>query len=468
MPHRSEEVEEKAPFPPNGPVHPILTFIKDLISLDEDKADELKTIESIKRGIVFRGSNLWILIFAIFIASIGLNVNSPAVIIGAMLISPLMGPIMGVGLGIGINDLELIKKGLLNLAIAASISVLTSALYFWITPIADAQSELLARTTPTLWDVLIAILGGLTGIVAHSRIEKSTAIPGVAIATALMPPLCTAGFGLATGQLGYFFGAFYLFFINSFFICLATFLIVRYLHYPQKEFADLRRKRRVKQIILFLAVLTILPSVYTAYRVVQKSIFEHNAGDFIREELNFAQTRVIERNLQYTGQANRIEVILLGRTAPDSLIQKAKKRLPAYRLAGTELIVHQDYYPDSAVPSKPLNDYLKTQAVQELYQENEQALREKEQQIAQLEADLRLYKAIPVTDISREIKVHYPQLTEFALSRTLSLRPGSPQQDTVYLAYAKFRRRPQAREVAQLREWLKVRTKASSLKLTIN
>ena len=209
-------------------------FLKDRFNLEEDKANENEIIDSIKKGVEFRGINLWVLIFAIFIASIGLNVNSTAVIIGAMLISPLMGPIMGIGLGIGINDFDLIKKAYKNLAIATVIGVATSAIYFLISPISDAQSELLARTTPTIWDVMIALFGGLAGIVATTRKSISNVIPGVAIATALMPPLCTAGFGLATGNLSFFFGAFYLYFINSVFISLSSFIIVRFLKFQKK------------------------------------------------------------------------------------------------------------------------------------------------------------------------------------------------------------------------------------------
>lgn len=441
-------------------------FFKHLISLEEDKADEQATIAYIKRGVVFRGSNLWILICAIFIASIGLNVNSTAVIIGAMLISPLMGPIIGVGLGIGINDLELIKKGLFNLAIAATISVLTSTLYFWLTPIDDAQSELLARTTPTIWDVLIAFFGGLTGIIANSRMEKSNAIPGVAIATALMPPLCTAGFGLATGQFIYFFGAFYLFFINSVFICLATFVIVRYLGYPQKKFEDLRMEKRVKHIILFFVVLTILPSLYTGYTVVQKSIFEHNATDFIRQELSFPQTQVISRNFEYTSKQKRIEVILLGRNVADSIIERKRKSLVNYRLKHTKLVVHQGYYPDSG--ANTFNPIARnTEAIQQLYKKNEEALKEKDNQIARLQAELYPYKSIPLEDIEHEIKVEYPQITNFAFSHSLITRMDSMRSDTVYLAYARFRRHPKSAEVTQLREWLRVRTKVKSLKLFI-
>jgi len=189
----------------------ISRFIKDRFSLDEDKADEALIIESIDRNVHFKGTNLWTLIFAILIASIGLNVNSTAVIIGAMLISPLMGPIMGIGLGIGIIDFDLMKRGIKNLMIAALLSIITSFLYFSLSPLHEARTEILARTTPSIWDVLIAFFGGMAGIIAGTRKEKSNILPGVAIATALMPPLCTAGFGLATGEVYYFFGAIYLF-----------------------------------------------------------------------------------------------------------------------------------------------------------------------------------------------------------------------------------------------------------------
>ena len=212
----------------NRPIKVFYIYLRNLFSLHEDKESELKTIENIKKNTIFKGTNLWILAFAILIASIGLNVNSAAVIIGAMLISPLMGPIMGVGLSLGIYDFELLKQAIRNLLIATIIGLFISSLYFSITPLNEAQSELLARTYPTIYDVLIAFVGGLTGIVAGSRSEKGNAIPGVAIATALMPPLCTAGYGLATYNFGIFLGAFYLYLINCVFICLATFLFVRF------------------------------------------------------------------------------------------------------------------------------------------------------------------------------------------------------------------------------------------------
>ena len=241
-------------------------FIRRLLSMKEDKAPEEETIASIKAGIDFRGANLWILIFAIFVASLGLNTNSAAVIIGAMLISPLMGPIVGMGLGVGIYDFELLKRAFRSFATATIFSVLTATFYFAITPIDEAQSELLARTSPTIYDVLIALFGGLAGIVALCSTGQrgGNVIPGVAIATAIMPPLCTTGFGLATGNWLYAAGAFYLYLINSIFIALATFVGVNILDFKKKVFVDKQREKRVKHIIITIAVLTMLPSALYA------------------------------------------------------------------------------------------------------------------------------------------------------------------------------------------------------------
>lgn len=213
-------------------------YFSTLLSLKEDKADDDEIDQGIRNGINMRGSNLWVLMFAIFIAAIGLNVNSTAVVIGAMLISPLMGPIMGIGYGVGIYDFPLIRAALKNLTVAAVASLLTSTVYFALSPLTQAQTELLARTTPTIWDVLIALFGGLAGIVGATRREKTNVIPGVAIATALMPPLCTAGYGIANGNWAYFGGAFYLFTINCVFIALSSAVVVRAFHVKQKLFVD--------------------------------------------------------------------------------------------------------------------------------------------------------------------------------------------------------------------------------------
>lgn len=237
--------------------------------------------ENIHNGISFRGTNLWILIFAIIIASVGLNTNSNAVIIGAMLISPLMGPINGMGYAIATYDFVLFRRALKNFAFAVSASLVTSTLYFLITPISTAHSELLARTTPTIYDVLIALFGGLAGIVAMSSKHKGNVIPGVAIATALMPPLCTAGFGLATGQLNYFFGAFYLFTINTVFIGISAVLFSQLLNFPIRTLVEPGQKRRVNRWISVIITITIIPSLYFGYLLVEKEKFNKKASQFI-------------------------------------------------------------------------------------------------------------------------------------------------------------------------------------------
>ena len=236
-------------------------FFNEYLDLNRSKEDEQLTVDAIRSGVEFKGTNLWVLIFATFIASLGLNVNSTAVIIGAMLISPLMGPIMGVGLSIGLNDFELMKRSLKSYLVATLFSVTTATIYFAFTPLDEVQSELLARTSPTIYDVFIALVGGLAGIVALATKEKGNVIPGVAIATALMPPLCTAGFGIATGNLLYFLGAFYLYFINSVFISLATYIGVRVMHFQRKQFVDKAREKLVKRYIIWITIGTMCPAI---------------------------------------------------------------------------------------------------------------------------------------------------------------------------------------------------------------
>ncbi|SMP91435.1 MULTISPECIES: DUF389 domain-containing protein [Sphingobacterium] len=234
----------------------------DFINLHNGEEDKQKVLENVTANISFRGSNLWILACAILIASVGLNVNSTAVIIGAMLISPLMGPILGAGFALGTYNFLLLRKSIKNLLIATVVSLLVSAFYFYISPFKDVQSELLARTSPNIYDVLIAFFGGLVGVIAITRVEKGNPIPGVAIATALMPPLCTAGYGLATFNFSYFFGAFYLYTINCFFICIATFLVIKYLKYPASATIEPKNEKRIRYGITTLMMIMIIPSFY--------------------------------------------------------------------------------------------------------------------------------------------------------------------------------------------------------------
>lgn len=303
----------------------------------QEKEDELETIESIRKGIEFKGTNLWVLIFATFVASLGLNTNSTAVIIGAMLISPLMGPIMGFGLGLGISDFDLIKRSFRNFATATVFSVITSTLFFLISPISEAQSELLARTQPTVYDVLIAFFGGLAGIVASSTKSKGNVIPGVAIATALMPPLCTAGFGLASGNLYYFFGAFYLYFINTVFISLATYVVVRLLKYPKKVFLNKQREKIVTRYVGVIVFFTIVPSLFLSYNLIRASYFNDRVRTFVADELSFPNTQILSKTVTDTSDKKEVKVVLIGETVPETMIANARAKMPKYGLKNVGL-----------------------------------------------------------------------------------------------------------------------------------
>ncbi len=449
------------------------TFLSQRFNLSEGKASQTETSNEIKQNVVFKGANLWILIFAIMVASVGLDVNSTAVVIGAMLISPLMGPIMGIGLGVGTNDFELIINALKNLGIAVLISVLTSALYFWISPLDEAQSELLARTSPTLWDVLIALFGGFAGIVAGSRKEKSTAIPGVAIATALMPPLCTAGFGLATTQWTYFIGALYLFLINSVFITLATYIIVRALRFRPKEFLDAEREKRVKRYITLFVVMTIIPSVYTAFHITKESFFRRNANDFIHQEFDFENTQVISRRLEYHRKGSSIAITLFGERVSEETIEEIKEKMPDYNLYDTQLRVMQGQIEQTGVDLATielLNQQLRSGIIEDLYRKNEAQIKNRDDRIRVLENELIEYrkKEIPVLELVDEIKVINGNVTEISIAPAILSQVDSIQTDTLYLAYLNFKRRPSSAEVRKMEDWLKARLNTGKIKVVQN
>lgn len=296
-------------------------ILKKYFNAMPDKENEEDTIKSISAGVSFHGATLWVLVFAIFIASLGLNVNSTAVIIGAMLISPLMGPIIGMGLAVGINDFELLKRSAKNYVVATVISVITATVYFLLTPLDEAQSELLARTSPTLYDVLIALFGGAAGIVALATKGKGNVLPGVAIATALMPPLCTAGFGIATGNFYYFLGAFYLFFINTVFISLATYLGVRMMKFKQKSFIDSDHYAKVRRYIIITVAVTMVPAAFMTYNIIKESIFKTNVNKFVNDKLENVGTWVISYDINKDSLTLRI--IAVGKELSENTIKSA-------------------------------------------------------------------------------------------------------------------------------------------------
>ena len=435
------------------------SFLRSRFDLSADKASEEEVVDNIRKGVEFKGTNLWVLIFATFVASLGLNVNSTAVIIGAMLISPLMGPIMGMGLSVGINDFELLKRSLRNFGFMVLASIFTSTLSFFISPLSGAQSELLARTTPTTYDVLIAFFGGLAGIVAQSRKDRtSTVIPGVAIATALMPPLCTAGFGLATLQFKYFIGAFYLFFINTVFIAIATFIVVRFLHYSKKEFVDKNREMRVRRSILLIVLVTIIPSVVIGYRIVKRSLFENDVKRYVNTVFQFPKTKVIEHTGIYRPDNGEsyVEIYLIGEPISDEMIENARLQMPQYNLRDVRLVVRQSGETDN------LNFSTLQTGYQELLSEKNIRIRELETKLSAFATD-----TLAVRDITVEMRTLVPDLHDVTLSKAVRYNTDKTPADTLVLCVMHLNKGKKlaAGERERIEQWLRVRTKTDSLKL---
>lgn len=425
-----------------------------------DKTDETATVEQISDGVTFRGANLWVLIFAIFIACLGLNLNSTAVIIGAMLISPLMGPIIGMGLAVGRADLELLKRSLTNYGVSTVISVLTAALYFQLTPLTEAQSELLARTSPTLYDVLIALFGGAAGILAISTGGKGNVIPGVAIATALMPPLCTAGYGLAMGEWSFFFGACYLFFINTVFIALATYLGVRLLQFQPKQFVDKARLAVVNRYIAVIVVVTMLPAVYMTTQIIRQSVFENHVKQFVKQELNQPGTRILSE--QADRETKTLDVVALGAALPNEMIEAARQRLADYQLADYQLNVIQGAQSDSLLLAR--NNAGTQQSLSGL---DQQHLALQAERVAQLERETADYRRLDALarEIVGEVKAVCPKVESIGLSKITETPVDSGAVRSYVLAVANSRTPLPAADRDRLAQWLKVRTQADSLRL---
>ena len=434
-------------------------FMKGRFSLDEDKAQRDEVVAAISKGVEFRGVNLGVLIFATMIASLGLNVNSAAVIIGAMLISPIMGPIMGVGLALGINDFELLKKSLRNLALMFIVAIITSTVYFFISPLSSNSSELLARTVPTTYDVLIALFGGLAGIVAQTRQDRtSTVIPGVAIATALNPPLCTAGFGLATGQFRFFIGAFYLFFINSVFIALATYAMVRFLQYEKKVFIDKTRERTVKRLMMVITLVTFIPSVVIGFHMVRVSVFEAVADKYVSQVFNFPHTRVIECNKHYAQGKNpsQIELLLVGEPLGEEVIENARTQMRNFGLEKAELVVRQ----------ANTEDKVDVASLQKSYQE---LLEEKNRRIGEMSSQLKRYRVtnVEVNDISREVGAMMDNIGAISLTKGITFDVEGTPGDTTLVCVVTPRDSALPVDRETLTRWLKIRTKVENVKLFV-
>lgn len=346
----------------------MVSELRRLLDLSLLQATPEEVTAGIREGAELKSANLWILLLAILVCSVGLNVNSTAVIIGAMLISPVMGPIMATGLGVAVNDFELIRRSALNLCFAALASILVSAAYFWLSPLDVEGTELLARTSPTAWDALIAIFGGLAGAVAATRKqEKSNVLPGVAIATALMPPLCTAGYGLATSNWLFLGGAIYLFYINSICIALGTLVICRLLKYPRVSYMDPVAKRRVRRTIVVAVIFSLLPSTFFGYNLVQKTIFEKNARQFIEKEIAAVpEIQVVSKSMDF--QKQQIDVFTLGRNLTKEDRARLVGRLEVYGLEKANLSIRGSLDFISAASSTVTPEETRTREIAKLRQ----------------------------------------------------------------------------------------------------
>ena len=383
--------------------------ITDLLNLREGEDDRVKTLEAVKNNITFKGANLWILACAIIVASVGLNVNSTAVIIGAMLISPLMGPIVGAGFALGIYDFSLLKRSLKNLLTATVVSLVVSTLYFYLSPFKDVQSELLARTSPNIYDILIAFFGGVVGVIAVTRSEKGNPIPGVAIATALMPPLCTAGYGIATAQWTFFLGAFYLYCINCVFIGIATFLIIKYLNYPAVKQVDERHQKRVKYTIAFLITIMLVPSSYLAYSLYREQQFKKNANLFIEREFTNKGYTIVYKKTDFNPKAKKLELAFLSRRFSALEIKELKDKLNQNKyLAGTELQIRQD--------STDRFNALKGDILSQI-KSSENEMNVKDVKIMQLEKELTKNK-FDNRQILKETSVLFPDVHSLSINKS--------------------------------------------------
>ena len=440
--------------------------VSKLFSLRADKIDNEAIDYNLRTAVEMKGSTLWVLMFAIIIASIGLNVNSIAIVIGAMLISPLMGPIMGIGYGIGIYDFNLIRTSIKHLLISVAISLSSSALYFMISPLTKAQSVLLTRTTPSIWDVIIALLGGLAGILGAttSRTEKTNVIPGVAIATALMPPLCTAGFELVKGDWLRFGGAIYLFTINSVFIALASVIVVRVLRIRKKTYVDKKVATRIKAFISFIAIVTFVPSVYLAYGLVQNELFMSNANQFIDDELSSPKVHITQSKIDPGTKI--IEVAAIGNYIPPKRLTELSKRLPRYGLTGAKLVVYQQTERQSVDVTS-----LRTGLLSDLYEKTQIALEKKAQQVEKLrkKLDIQYADQEKIKSIPTELHALYPQISNVLISNAISWSESSGISDNKVLVLSAKTDSPVSKnDETRIKSWLNTRFKSPKIKLIIH
>ena len=425
----------------------IATFVNVKGEIDIDAANI-----SIRKNIKFRGMTVFILACAIIIASVGLNLNSIPVIIGAMLISPVMGPILGFGLGLAEGDTDLVKDALKNFLVMVGISIVASAIYFLLSPLSPSQkTELLARTNPTIYDVLIALFGGAAGMFAQSHKEGGTVIPGVAIATALMPPLCTIGYGLAHFDPKFIFGALYLFIINSIFIALATFLVAKYLHFPSAYQEDEQRRRRARRAIWAIMLIIVVPSIFSAIGIVRETNFERNVETLVEKNKTIGRSYIFNYEIQKVGRHDHaVQLYLAGEVLPDAEKESIYLDAEELGLKRNQITFHEDAAVRAGIDGELMKNF---------YEDNARRLKELDATVKGLETELDAYKAkeLPAKVIAMEIAAQYDDIQTVAVSRSEAVNPstGSLKEGIIILLTVK---QPLKQEdIDKMTVWIRVR-----------
>ncbi len=404
----------------------LFKFIRDLLSID-DEVDSKQTIRLIKSDIDFTGSSIWILICSIVVASLGLNYNSIPVIIGAMLISPLMGPIRGMGMALGTNDFKVLIRSLISFGVMVGVSVLASYLFFLATPLKAETSELLGRTKPHVFDILIAFFGGLAGIIAAATNNKNSAmtiVPGVAIATALMPPICTVGYALAIGSWPYFIGAFYLFLLNSVFICLSTFIVIRLLKFPMVQFVNPKTERKVKIYVLIVLLLIVIPSIFKFTAIIKESLFQQSAEDYVQKVIEIDnELEVVKKEFNYNDGYPEIELQVSGKYIEKESQDKWKLQLQNYDLGHANLKVIN-------LSSKQID---KSQLLNEILKDNDTKFSSisEERDLYKNKLSIIAERSLEMEELEKRVYLHFSGLKRFVYGESYELNSEN-KRDTMY------------------------------------
>lgn len=433
-------------------------FLKITLNLTND-VDIPAASENIRKNIPFRGPNVYILFVAIIIASVGLNVNSIPVIIGAMLISPLMGPITGLGLGLGTNDRELVLFSIKNLLVMVGISLLAATLYFIVTPLEiDNPTELLARTRPTIYDVFIALFGGLAGVLETARKEKGTVISGVAIATALMPPLCTVGYGIANLSWQYTVGALFLFSINCIFIAMAAYLMAKFLKFPMKTVEE----HRTRYFILSYALVILLAatSIFTGYHVIRENDFTKLANRFVKKNQNIGKTYIYDSQVNIDTKPYMLELRLAGETLNEDTKEMLLRDAENYGIMRSQIVIHED-------ATVQVDRFNETEIVKNLMATNASNVQVRDDSIKVLNAQIAHYKQqeLPAKQLAEELRVQLPSITRLTLARGTALEQNVVMSEEQVVVVAHCSEMPSEEEKVRVYEWLKIRLQVEDLEI---